>query len=148
MEISYYKRPNQKAKDPSDALNLKIILSNRVDVNFSSPILASDFSKGEKGIPELASTIEQRWKSDSHIFPHYIFCRIVKDNNYQLSIDKANSQINEFLLTNDTRVNYKPRVILKEGANFVLKGKIGEIKNGRIVINRTDDIDYYSNLSN
>ncbi len=147
MEISYYKRPNQKYSQ-DDALNLKKILSNRVDVNFSSPILASDFSKGEKGIPELAATIEESWKLDSHIFPHYIFCRIVKNNNYQLSIDRAGIQINEFLMMNDTRINYKPRVILKEGANFVLKGKIGEIKNGRIVINRTDDIDYYSNLSN
>lgn len=146
IELSYYARPDNKIKDKSRSVTLNRIIENRVNINFSDPLFASDFSNENNNLANLSMNIEKSWNSDSAIFPHYIFCGAIRDKDYRMPLDSADSEINEFLAKKKLNGKYKVKDILKEGTDFIVKRKIGRIDNDEIIISNTEEIDYYSNL--
>ena len=148
VEVSYFKKPAWfDANGPGSALTLKKILENRIKINFSEPIFVSDFSNSDDMVARLSENIEIKWKSDSHIFPHYIFCRIIKENNYTLKISGADKLIEEMLIKYSIK-KFKPKHVLKKGIFFIEKNNIGRgsVDNGELKIFNSEEIDYYSNL--
>ncbi|MDY6935746.1 MAG: NAD(P)H-dependent glycerol-3-phosphate dehydrogenase [Spirochaetota bacterium] len=146
IEVSYYQRPLVNNNDSTKVLTVKNVLNNRARVNFSDPIITSDLLNTDKFISHITDIINLKWKTDSYIFPHYIFCRIIRENNYELAMDDARKAIEHFLQHLNMEKRYKAKSILKKGIEFIEKNNIGQQRDGRIIIMKKDDIDYYSNL--
>lgn len=146
-EVSYYRKPSEIEDESSTLLPpLKNILDNRVTINFSDPIFASDFSNTTKALTQLSDTIYDRWRSDSNIFPHYILCKIIKENNNILEMESAKQYIKEFLREYKLENRYKAKQILKTGIEFIEKNDIGQQINGELKISKPEELDYYANL--
>jgi len=146
IEVSYYKKPEGVYYNGSNnEVSIKRILDNRIKINFSDPIFVSEFSNSENMVSMLSENIDKKWRSDSHIFPHYILCKIIKDNNYQLNLDKAYELVLESLRKYNIK-KYKTKNVLKKGVVFILKNNMGTINDKELLIFNKEEIDYYSNL--
>ncbi len=148
IELSYYKKPFglNIDEDLEDISLRKIILSNVVEINFSKPILVSEFSSMDKSISYLTNLIDVCWKSDSFIFPHYIFCKILRENNYTLEMDNIKKTVKRCLQELEIKSKYRPANIVKFGVEFIRKNRIGEIKGNKITVSQREEVDYYANL--
>lgn len=146
IEISYYKKPCGLDVDENlEEISLKNdVLNNVAEIHFSKPILVSDFSS-EDAIEELAEKLQSRWRSESFVFPHYIFCKILKDNNYTINMDDLKRVVKDHVKLNFRSV-YKPTQIMKNGTSFIKKKGIGDITGARIYASQREEIDYYANL--
>lgn len=148
IEVSYYTKPfGLQMDDFQEDISLKKdVLNNTVEINFSKPVFISEFSSVDKSVSHLADVLHARWKSDSFIFPHYIFCKILKENNYTLPLDNIKKTIRRCLAELEVGLDYKSAAILKFGIDFIRKSGIGEITRDRITVSRREDVDYYANL--
>lgn len=147
IEILYYKRPvSLHDENSKQSVSFTASLDNIVELNFSEPILVSDFSSQEESILYMENLIKSRWISDSVIFPHYIFFSVLSENDYKLQISEAHEIINDFIKQNNIRTSSKPKQILMQGIDYIENTDIGEINNGTIKISRKDDSDYFLNL--
>ncbi len=147
VEISYYKRPYEIDHGISDdILSIRNVLGNRIKINFSDPVFISDFSTSRDTIDLLSKNILSRWKADSYIYPHYIFCKIIKDNNYQLDMNEASKYIIKFLQKHNLQNKYKVKNIQKKGLDFISRNGIGKVNDNALSIIKKEEIDYYSNM--
>lgn len=147
IAVSYYKKPETDDKQGSaTAITIRNILDNVIRIKFSEPIYASDFSNTFNTLELLSENIDAKWKSDSEIFPHYILCRILRDNNYSINIKEAGKYIADSIGSYNLGKRYKARYIMKKGLDFILKNELGSINDGKLVVTKKEEVDYYSNL--
>ena len=147
VELSYFKKPSGlRREDMLDSWSINKILNNVVEINFSKPMLVSDFTFKSESISYMSEMINARWKSDSIIFPHHIFCRIIKENNYTVPLNNVKSIVRDFLSTSGLKSQFTPNEIVNGGHDFILSNDIGTIVEDKIVITEKDEVDYYSNL--
>jgi hypothetical protein len=146
VELSYYARAGGNRADQKKILTLENVMTQVVRINFSEPILASDYSNASEPVSLLGNAIVSRWKSDAFVYPHYLFCRILREAHYSVPMDDLSERINDFLQKRHLWDCYEIRDILREGMAFTLKNELGLIEGGNLIVTKKDEVNYYANL--
>ncbi|MBN2040077.1 MAG: NAD(P)H-dependent glycerol-3-phosphate dehydrogenase [Spirochaetes bacterium] len=149
VEVSHYLKPAEKDSfNGKSILALKNVLNSSVKINFSDPVYVSEFSNSDNIVGMLTEKLKTVWQADAPVYPHYIFCRVIRDNNYVLNIEEAEELISRSLRKYDCTRNrkFKEKKILKKGLDFVLKNKICTVGDSSLSVLKKEEIDYFSNL--
>ncbi len=148
VEISYYLRPSDEPQAMRNAdIPLGSLLRNTVHVNLSDPILLSDYSHRKHFQSEVIHLILYHWMHDAMIYPHYIFCRVMREYDFSLEAGRAKKAVKQFLKKHGLHKQYRAKDVVRAGIEFFRVTGIGGIENGVLVAHRQDEIEYYANLA-
>ncbi len=145
VEISYFHRPQAELYGQA-RVSWTQILRNTVRVNFSKPVMVSDFSHRDNALAIITSVVRDRWKRDAYIYPHYLFCAILKKYQYAMRLSEARSVIKEILPHDERLKKYSHREIIHRGIDFLERYGLGRIEDKIIRASARDEIDYYAAL--
>ncbi|HNW27556.1 MAG TPA: NAD(P)-binding domain-containing protein [Spirochaetota bacterium] len=143
VEISYVGKP---AELHGGAMRFRDLLTGVAHVNFSKPILLSEYTKRPHMIMGIPGTVMGMWDKDRKIFPHYIICKVLAENDYSIPADAAHRLVKKYMTKAGRQFDYPPAKIVKKGLRYLEKNSILSTERGSI---RTDDrtmVDYYAKL--
>ncbi len=143
VEISYFLRPRAELHG-QERISWTQMLTNTVRVNFSKPVMVSDFSHRDNALAIITSVVRDRWKRDAFIFPHYLFCAILKKHDYVIRQSEARSAAKEVLSRDERLKKYSPREIVNRGIDFLERYGLGRIEDKVIRATAREEIDYYA----
>ncbi len=115
-EISYKNRLNES--------DIKEPFTEPVAINFSSPVFLSEYTKKSHLEISISELIHKIWMLDEIIFPHYIVCGILSENNYIIKASKLRKRISKYTADNRIIINKSDKAIFNEGIKFLLKHSI------------------------
>jgi hypothetical protein len=145
VEISYFRRP--AAEIPGQKkISWTQILRNTVRINFSKPVMVSDYSHRDNALAIITSVVRDRWKRDAFVYPHYLFCAVLKRYDYALRIGDARAVVKEMLRYDERLRKYSHREIVSKGIDFLEKHGLGRVEDKIIRVSARDEIDYYAAL--
>jgi len=143
VEVSYLGKP---AEIHDGTMRFRDLLSDVAHVNFSKPILLSEYTRRPHMIMGIPATVMGIWRKDRKIFPHYIICRILADNDYRIPSDTALRLVRKYMTKAGRPFDYAPAKVLKKGLAYLEKHSIVSTDRGEV---RSDDralVDYYAGL--
>ncbi len=143
VEISYLGKP---AELQNGTIRYRDLLSDVVHVNFSRPLLLSEYTKRPHMINGIPSTILGTWDKDRKIFPHYIISKILADNNFSIRSDAALKLAKNYMSKAGRQFDYSPQKIVKKGLRYLEKNSIVSTSNGVVNANDRSLVDYYAKL--
>ncbi|MCX7678034.1 MAG: NAD(P)H-dependent glycerol-3-phosphate dehydrogenase [Spirochaetes bacterium] len=145
VTISYYKRPVSEVYS-GKKFSWSQMLRNTVHINFSKPIMVSDYSHRDNALAIITTIVKDRWKRDSFVFPHYLFCAILKKYNYAIHMNEARAMIRNILPLDDRLRRYSDREIFTKGISFLTTNGIGSVEGKMIRGTAREEVDYYASL--
>ncbi len=147
VEISYFRRPpgSGDTADPG-YISWKRALENTVSVNFSKPVMASDYSHRDNALGIIVSVVRNRWQSDAHVYPHYLFCALLREHDYALKVSEAKRLVKEYLWEHERLEGYSPREVMRMGIGFLEENGLGRVEDRVIRATARDEVDYYAGL--
>ncbi len=143
VEVSYQRRPPVSG---SGALPLREIIANVVSINFSKPLYLSEHVNNPSKLIGIAGLVKSAWLKDGKLFPHYVLCRVLAQNNFSIKSDSAAKLVEGYLSTAGRRLEYSPSAIVRRGLNFLISNGSVAVRDGRIVAVNTGDIEFYSGM--
>ncbi len=148
VELSYFRHPGDiDLLQSNGKTSLRKVMDNVVYINFSRLLYLSDYSYKDNAVREITEKINRRWSIDAYVFPHYVFCRFLKEEQYQLKLDDAKKRIKLFIEDMGLGDRYKARYLLKTGIEFLRSTKTGSLQDKNIEVNNRDTVDYFASLS-
>ncbi|OHD70659.1 MAG: hypothetical protein A2W19_01270 [Spirochaetes bacterium RBG_16_49_21] len=143
VEVSYLRRP---AVPESGTLPLRKVAANAVSINFSEPLYLSEYAHRPSRVTDVAGVLKSVWLTDKKVFPHYLLCKILVQNNFSVKLDSAVKLVEGYISREGRRFDYRPPVIVKRGLNFLIRSGSAAVRDGRIVALNAADIEFYSGM--
>jgi len=142
FEVSYLDRP----KDGEGAVSFRDIVANVVWVNFSKPIFLSEFTKQPHMLMGIPGVIAGIWEKERKIFPHYLLCRALADNDYAMRQSDAVEFIKKYMRRAGRRFDYNPAKAARKGARYLEKNGIAAVEGDTIRVNDREKVAFYAGL--
>jgi glycerol-3-phosphate dehydrogenase (NAD(P)+) len=133
-------------KNRFDESETKSCFTEPVGINFSSPVLLSEFTRKSSlqiSFPELITKI---WTMDEIILPHYIICGILYENEYMIRTSKLKKAVIKYISDNRIIIHKSFRSITNEGIRFLLKNSVIVKKDNYYMSLKHDIIKKYSDI--
>lgn len=143
VEVSY---PDRPAGLREGALPFRDLLSDAAHVNFSKPMLLSEYTKRPHMIMGIPSTVMGTWVKDRRIFPHYIICRILAENDYSIPAEAVPRLVKKYMTGAGRQFDYTPARIVKKGLRYLEKHSIVSTEHGSVRAADRTLVDYYAKL--
>lgn len=143
VEVSYLDKP---AVLTDGSIRYRELLSKVTHVNFSGPLLLSEYTKRPHMITGIPATVMGIWEKERKIFPHYIICRILADNTYCIKSADLLKLVKSFMAKAGRQFDYSPSKIVKKGLRYLEKNAIASHGNGALKADDRSLVDYYAKL--
>ncbi|MBP7735802.1 MAG: NAD(P)-binding domain-containing protein [Spirochaetes bacterium] len=140
VEVSYLGKP----AGAFGSIRYSSLLADVTGINFSKPVMLSEYTKRShmiKGIPE---TVRGIWKKDMKIFPHYIICKILADNDHSVKDDALISLVKHYTSKAARQFDYAPSKIVKKGLRYLEKSGLVSAEKGRITSTDRSAVEYFA----
>ncbi len=144
VELSYFRVPAGRGnlEEPGD-VSWKKALGNTVQINFSRPVIVSDYSHRVDALAVIGSLIKKRWINDAQVFPHYFFCRILRDHGYSLKVSDARRILRDFL-PDAGGTHYSAKEVLRAGMNFVQRYGLARVEDRTLIVTDRNAVDFFA----
>ena len=141
VEVSHFRRPDEQG---GSRIPVAAVLSRIVHVNFSDPIYLSEYTRQPHLMIGLDGIVRSVWGRDLKIFPHNILCRLLVDHKYNVKYDSSAKMVREYLSRSGRRIDYHPAKIVRRGMQFLVRNGIASVRDGWIIADRRDEVEYYA----
>jgi glycerol-3-phosphate dehydrogenase len=143
VEVSYLNKPAAKA---GSSITYGSMLANVTQVNFSKPVYLSDYTKQPNMISGLPGIITGMWEKDRKVFPHYVLCKILADNNFTVRNNAAVKLVKAYTMRAGRHFDYSPGKIVRKGLQFLIGNGIVSLKGDVITVEDRELVTYYANM--
>jgi glycerol-3-phosphate dehydrogenase len=143
VEVSYLRRPAESAGGP---IPYGSVLANVTQVNFSKPVYLSDYTKQPNMIAGLPRVITGVWEKEKKVFPHYVLCKILADNNFMVTTNAAVKLVKAYTKRGGRNFDYSPGKIVRKGVRFLAGSGIVVLKDDVITAEDMEQVKYYANM--
>jgi glycerol-3-phosphate dehydrogenase (NAD(P)+) len=143
VEVSYLGKP---AELENGTIRYRDLLTDVTHVNFSRPLLLSEYTKRPHMIMGIPSTVMGTWEKDRKLFPHYIICKILADSNYTIKTDALLKQIKSYTSKAGRQFDYTPSKLIKKGLNYIEKNSIASVTNSTVTADDRAAVDYFARM--
>jgi len=143
VEVSYLSKPAECA---GGSISYRSVLTNVTQVNFSKPVYLSDYTKQPNMISGLPGAITGTWEKDRKIFPHYVLCKILADNNFTVTSNAAVTLVKAYIKRAGRHFDYGPGKIVRKGLRFLAGNGIVTLKEDVIIAKDRELVKYYANM--
>ena len=143
VEVSYLGRPPECA---GGSIPYGSVLANVTQVNFSKPVYLSDYTKQPGMISGLPGAITGTWEKERKVFPHYVLCKILAENNFTVSTSAAAKLVKAYTKREGRQLDYGPGKTVRKGLRFLTGNGIVALKEDVIVVEDKELVKYYANM--
>jgi glycerol-3-phosphate dehydrogenase len=143
VEVSYLSKP---AENPGGSIHYGGVLANVTKVNFSKPICLSDYTKQPNMLSGLPRAIWEVWGRDRKVFPHYVLCKILADNNFTVSVNAAVKLVKAYARRSGPQFDYSAGKIVRKGLRFLVDNRVVSQKDDVIAAEDKEMVTYYANM--
>ena len=143
VELSYLARPGSPG---IGIAGMSDVLANVVHLNFSKPLYVSEFTRMPHMIDGLPGIIAGIWEKERKIFPHYVLCKIIRDNGYSVKEDDVAGLVKRYLRRSARSHDYGPSKMARKGLRFLEQNGIIRVEDGMIRVADRETLNYYADL--
>ena len=143
VELSYLRKPAGLA---FGIAGLSGMLANVVHLNFSRPILVSEYTRVPHMIEGLPGIIAGIWEKEKRVFPHYVLCKILRDRGYSVRQGDLAGLVKGYLNRSARSYDYGPSKLTRKGLRFLENNSIIRIENGLISVTDREMLSYYADM--